>query len=377
MADRRHLTTCPPHVYVHVPFCARRCSYCDFSIAVRKQVPASRFVDAIKAELATRAFGPSSRPLRSVYLGGGTPSKLGVAVADITNLISTVSGRSLSELGEVTVEANPEDITSEVVRAWREGGVNRVSLGVQSFDASVLEWMHRTHTVPQVGEAVKILDGEGIQRLSLDLIFALPDSLNRDWTRDVETAVSLQPGHISVYGLTVEPHTPLGRWTDHGRVAGVSEARFEAEFLEADRRLGAAGYLHYEVSNYARPDDHSRHNSAYWSGASYLGVGPSAHGFDGETRRWNAREYVRWLELVEAGRDPVEGDETLWPAEVAAERVYLGLRTTGGLKATEVELHRAEPWIAEGWARREGGQLILTPTGWLRMDSLAAALAAG
>lgn len=157
----------------------------------------------------------------------------------------------------------------------------------------------------------------------------------------------------------------------------MSESRFETEFLEADRRLGAAGFLHYEVSNYARPDDHSRHNSAYWTGASYLGLGPSAHGFDGETRRWNAREYVRWLELVESGRDPMEGDETLWPAEVAAERVYLGLRTTSGLKATEVELHRAEPWIAEGWARREGGQLILTPEGWLRMDSLAAALAAG
>ena len=377
MAGHIHQTACPPHVYVHVPFCARRCSYCDFSIAVRKQVPASRFIDAIKAELVTRGIGPSTGALGSLYLGGGTPSKLGTDVAGITNLISTVTERPLADLGEVTVEANPEDITPEVVRTWRDGGVNRVSLGVQSFDPAVLEWMHRTHSVPQVFEAVRILNGEGIGRTSLDLIFALPDSLNRDWSRDLETAVSLEPGHVSVYGLTVEPHTPLGRWTDYGRVAGVSEARFEAEFLEADRTLGAAGYLHYEVSNYARPDDHSRHNSAYWSGASYLGLGPSAHGFDGETRRWNAREYVRWLELVEGGKDPMEGDETLWPAEVAAERVYLGLRTTGGLKATEVELHRAEPWIAEGWARREGGQLILTPLGWLRMDSLAAALAAG
>jgi oxygen-independent coproporphyrinogen-3 oxidase len=298
-------------------------------------------------------------------------------VAGITNLISTVVERPLTDLGEVTVEANPEDISAEVVRAWRAGGVNRVSLGVQSFDPVVLEWMHRTHSAPQVSEAVKILNGEGIQRLSLDLIFALPESLDRDWSRDLETAVSLEPGHLSVYGLTVEPHTPLGRWTSAGRVPGVSEARFEAEFLEADRRLGAAGYLHYEVSNFGRPGDHSRHNSAYWSGASYLGVGPSAHGFDGVTRRWNAREYVRWLELVDGGKDPMEGDETLWPAEVAAERVYLGLRTTDGLKATEVELRRAEPWIEEGWARRDGGQLTLTPTGWLRMDSLAAALAAG
>ncbi|MBA4070595.1 MAG: hypothetical protein C0497_01990 [Gemmatimonas sp.] len=377
MASHPHLTACPPHVYVHVPFCSRRCSYCDFSIAVRKQVPVTRFIDAIKAEMVTRAIGASDGPLGSVYLGGGTPSKLGVAVSDITKLISTITEQPLSDLGEVTVEANPEDITAEVVKAWRAGGVNRVSLGVQSFDAGVLEWMHRTHTVSQVADAVRILNGEGIARLSLDLIFALPDSVKRDWVRDLEAAVSLEPGHLSVYGLTVEPHTPLGRWTDYGRVAGASEERFEAEFLEADRRLGAAGFLHYEVSNYARPGDDSRHNSAYWSGARYLGLGPSAHGFDGETRRWNARDYVRWLDLVEGGCDPMEGDETLWPAELAAERVYLGLRTYTGLRATEVELHRAEPWIAAGWARREGSQLVLTPRGWLRMDSLAAALASG
>ncbi len=371
MAGHHHLTPCPPHVYVHVPFCARRCSYCDFSIAVRRQVPVSRFIDAIKAELVTRGIGPSEGVLGSVYLGGGTPSKLGAGVADITNLISTVSQKPLAELGEVTVEANPEDVSPDVVRAWLDGGVNRVSLGVQSFDEAVLEWMHRTHTVPQVAEAVRILNGEGIPRISLDLIFALPGTLRRDWTRDLETAVSLEPCHLSVYGLTVEPHTPLGRWTDRGRVAGASEERFETEFLEANWRLSAAGFLHYEVSNYARPGEHSRHNSAYWSGAHYLGVGPSAHGFDGETRRWNAREYVRWLELVEGGADPMEGDETLWPAEVAAERVYLGLRTTEGLLASEEEFQTAAPWVEAGWARRERDRLVLTPLGWLRMDTLA------
>jgi oxygen-independent coproporphyrinogen-3 oxidase len=369
------LVACPPHVYIHVPFCARRCSYCDFSIAVRRQVPVSRFIDAIKAELVTRGVGPSDGPLLSVYLGGGTPSKLEAGVGDITKLISTVSGQQFAQLGEVTVEANPEDINPAVVRAWREGGVNRVSLGVQSFDPDVLAWMHRTHTVEQVAEAVKILNGEGIGRLSLDLIFALPDSLNRDWTRDLESAISLDPGHLSVYGLTVEPHTPLGRWTDYGRVAGASEERYEAEFLEADRRLGAAGFHHYEVSNYARPGAASIHNSAYWTGASYLGIGPSAHGYDGEVRRWNAREYARWLELVERGVDPIEGDETLWPAELESERIYLGLRTARGLRATEQEFRLAEPWIAAGWARREEDRLALTPLGWLRMDALATSLA--
>lgn len=375
MAGSSHQTPCPPHVYVHVPFCARRCSYCDFSIAVRRKVPASRFHDAIKAELVTRGISPAQGALGSVYLGGGTPSKLGAAVGDITKLISTVSGRPLAELGEVTVEANPEDVSPDVVGAWRDAGVNRVSLGAQSFDERVLEWMHRTHAVSAIGKAVKVLYGEGISNVSLDLIFALPDELNRDWSRDLEQALSLDPKHLSVYGLTVEPHTPLGRWTDRGRVAGASEERYETEFLETDRTLGAAGFVHYEVSNYARPGFESRHNSAYWSGAHYLGLGPSAHGFDGETRSWNARDYSKWLECVEAGRDPTEGEETFWPAEIEAERIYLGLRTSRGLLATEHEFALAEPWVAEGWARREGDRLVLTPTGWLRMDSLATHLA--
>jgi oxygen-independent coproporphyrinogen III oxidase len=371
MTGPRHQNPCPPHVYIHVPFCGRRCSYCDFSIAVRRTVPVSRFIDAVKAEVVTRGIGPSLGPLGSLYLGGGTPSKLGSGIGRITNLISTVSGQATADLGEVTVEANPEDIRADLVRGWREAGVNRVSLGVQSFDNEVLGWMHRTHDANQAVSAVEILRGEGITNYSLDLIFALPDSVQRDWTRDLDRALELQPAHLSVYGLTVEPHTPLGRWTDRGRVAGASEERFEAEFLEADWRLEAAGFIHYEVSNYAAPGSESVHNSSYWSGAKYLGLGPSAHGFDGETRRWNARDYSRWLQLVESGTDPMEGDETLWPAEVAAERVYLGLRTVRGLAATDEEFDTAEPWIAEGWARRVGDRLVLTPTGWLRMDSLA------
>jgi len=371
MTSPRHQTPCQPHVYIHVPFCGRRCSYCDFSIAVRREVPVSRFIDAIKAEVATRAIGPSQGPLGSVYLGGGTPSKLGAGVGGITNLISTVAGQSFVELGEVTVEANPEDIEPELVRGWRRAGVNRVSLGVQSFDNEVLGWMHRTHDARRAELAVEVLRGEGIENFSLDLIFALPDSVRRDWSMDLDRALELRPAHLSVYGLTVEPHTPLGHWTDRGRVAGASEERFEEEFLEADGRLGEAGFIHYEVSNYATPGAESVHNSSYWSGANYLGLGPSAHGFDGETRRWNARDYARWLQLVESGADPIDGDETLWPAEIAAERVYLGLRTLRGLAATDAEFVVAEPWIAEGWARREGDRLVLTPTGWLRMDSLA------
>lgn len=361
---------------MHVPFCARRCSYCDFAIAVRREVPVVQYLDAITAEIVTRRIGRSTGPFDSLYFGGGTPSKLGAGIGKITKLISTAAERPISALGEVTVEANPEDISPAVVAAWAEAGVSRVSLGVQSFDDSVLSWMHRTHSAAQVVDAVEILDGEGIADFSVDLIFSVPETLNRDWSRDLDLALALEPGHLSVYGLTIEPRTPLGRWTARGQAIESPEDRYEAEFLEADRRLVSAGFLHYEVSNYAKPGCEAVHNSSYWKGVPYLGLGPSAHGFDGERRRWNAREYARWCELVAAGADPIEGDEVIGPGQRAAERVYLGLRTTSGLEATEEEFLLASRWVEEGWAERVNHRLVLTPRGWLRLDALAVALAA-
>ena len=370
------LLAVPGHIYVHVPFCARRCSYCDFAIAVRREVPVVQYLDAITAEIVTRRIGPSAGSFHSLYFGGGTPSKLGAGIGEITKLISTTAELPISALGEVTVEANPEDINPGVVAAWVKAGVNRVSLGVQSFDDSVLAWMHRTHNAAQVMAAVEILGGEGIANFSIDLIFSVPETLNRDWSRDLDLALSLEPGHLSVYGLTIEPHTPLGRWTARGQTTESPEERYEAEFLEADRRLAGAGFLHYEVSNYARPGCEAVHNSSYWQGAPYLGLGPSAHGFDGARRRWNAREYARWCELVLAGTDPIEGDEVIGPAQRAAERIYLGLRTTTGLELGVEEFERASRWVDEGWAERVQDRLVLTPRGWLRLDALAVALAA-
>jgi oxygen-independent coproporphyrinogen-3 oxidase len=234
--------------------------------------------------------------------------------------------------------------------------------------------MHRTHGSAQVGEAVRILRGEGIDDLSVDLIFSVPETLGRDWGRDLDRAIALDPGHLSVYGLTIEPHTPLGRWTARGESTESPEERYEAEFLQAHERLAAAGYHHYEVSNYAKPGREAVHNSAYWRGVPYLGLGPSAHGFDGHRRRWNAREFTRWAELVRSGRDPMDGDEAIGPAEAAAERVYLGLRTTAGLRASEDEFRHASRYMEEGWATRLQDRLVLTPAGWLRLDAIAAAL---
>lgn len=364
------------HVYIHVPFCARRCTYCDFAIAVRREVPSDAYVQAITREWT--AWQPheawhQSPTVDTIYLGGGTPSRLASsAVAQILTTIRT--SRALAPNPEITLEANPEDVTPAKANDWQTAGVNRVSLGVQSFDPNVLQWMHRTHTADQVPAAVEALHGAGITNISLDLIFGLPAAQRRDWSADLDQALALQPTHLSLYGLTIEPHTPLARWTERGETVPVDENRYAAEFLAAHDALEAAGYEHYEVSNAGRPGFAARHNSAYWRRAPYIGLGPSAHSGFGHQRRWNIRDWAAYERAVQAGTPLVEGQETLPPAAVALEDAYLGLRTRCGLRADRIPAATRAAWRHAGWATETGDQLRLTPEGWLRLDALVAAL---
>jgi oxygen-independent coproporphyrinogen III oxidase len=361
------------HVYVHVPFCARRCSYCDFAIAVRARTPVDEYVRALEAEITLRVASRASTPLDTLYCGGGTPSRLGVdGVARLMDSLRRTF--ALADDSEVTLEANPDDITPGVVRAWRAAGVNRVSLGVQSFDPAVLSWMHRTHDVADVRRAAAVLGDEGIENWSLDLIYALPPEVARDWTRDLSEAAALSPPHVSAYGLTIEAGTPLARWRSRGEVSEAEEERYESDFILAHDVLASAGYEHYEVSNFARPGWRARHNSAYWRGVSYLGIGPGAHGFDGAERRWNEREYVAWRERIASGTDPLGGSERLTPAQEELERVYVGLRTMEGTPVLRDDAPIVERWVAAGWGLVDNGRLKLTPMGWLRLDALVTAL---
>jgi oxygen-independent coproporphyrinogen-3 oxidase len=365
----------PRHAYVHVPFCARRCSYCDFAIAVRRVVPVADYVAALAAELALR-YGPGDPTgweLDTLYFGGGTPSQLGgVGIADA---IAAVRGHArLAPGAEVTIEANPDDVEPDAVARWVAAGVNRLSLGVQSFSEAALSWMHRSHGAGRVESAVRIAREGGLTDLSLDLIFALPTILARSWSDDLERALQLEPSHVSLYGLTVEPATPLGRWSARGEVAEAPEERYEEEFLRAHATLAAAGFEHYEVSNFARPGHRSRHNGSYWRGVPYAGLGPAAHEFDGTCRRWNLSPYAAWVQRLRSGADPMEGAEELSVENRTAEAVYLGLRTIDGLPLRPGEASLVAPWIAAGWGALDAGVLRLTPTGWLRLDSLAAAL---
>ena len=365
------------HVYVHVPFCGRRCSYCDFAIAVRRVTPDAEFVAAIRSEWRLRREHPawSASPLvETLYFGGGTPSRL--APSSLEELIQLVANdRGLAADAEVTIEVNPDDVTGTVALAWKAAGVTRVSLGVQSHDPAVLEWMHRTHRAEQVAPAVDTLRTAGLENISIDMIFALPESLHRDWPRDLALTLALEPSHLSLYGLTVESHTPLGRWTARGDAALTPDEEYAADFLHADRELDAAGFDHYEVSNFARPGFRSRHNSSYWTGANYLGLGPSAHSLQDGLRSWNVREWADYRGRAAAGQRVEAGSEVVDGGGRRIERLYLALRTSAGIPATELPGKAREDWLAAGWATVSGPRLRLTPEGWLRLDALVAAVA--
>ncbi len=367
------------HLYLHVPFCARRCSYCDFAIAVRREVPSERYVDAVLTEWERgRRQSPwsTATALDTLYLGGGTPSSL--SPASLGRLLARLTADlPLAPGAEVTLEANPDDVTADRAAAWAVAGVNRVSLGAQSFDPAVLQWMHRTHVATDVPRAVAALRDTGITNLSLDLIYALPEALRRDWSADLDQALALAPEHLSLYGLTVEPHTPLGRWVDRGDALPTPDERYAAEFLEAHARLTAHGYEHYEVSNYGQPGRHAVHNAAYWRRTPYLGLGPSAHSASGSERWWNLREWSAWDAAVEAGAETVAGREVLDGESLRIEAIYLGLRTDQGLDRALLPHGLAAQWEQAGWAVPGSDVVRLTVEGWLRLDALVGRGVAG
>jgi oxygen-independent coproporphyrinogen-3 oxidase len=331
------------HLYVHVPFCLRRCSYCDFSIAVRKRIPAREYVDAVVQELRLVGIPDAGgEVLETIYFGGGTPSLLppDALATLLTSLRDAFDVTSFRDVVEVTLEANPEDVTRDAATAWCRAGINRVSLGAQSFDDGVLQWMHRSHDAARIGAAVRTLRAAGIDNISLDLIFALPAGLERDWARDLEQALALLPNHLSLYGLTVEERTPLARWISRGAAA---------------------------------PPDDDRYAEEYWSGRPYRGLGPAAHSFDGAARRWNLSAWEAYRSAVAAGRSPVASQEALSDEQRELERVYLALRTDAGLPVAT--LSRPLPpsaalWVERGWAETRSDRLVCTPEGWLRLDAL-------
>ncbi len=367
----------PAYLYIHVPFCLRRCSYCDFAVQATREPPIVAWLDAIEAELGGVAASEgwdAPLELRTIYVGGGTPSLLPVgAMAQLAGRLVRHARWSPASV-EWTVEANPETLTPELAMDWRAAGVNRLSLGAQTFHEPTLRWMGRLHGVEGPGRAIAAARAAGIENVSVDLIFGVPDRLGRSWAADLDQALALEPSHISLYGLTAEAAAPLGRWVAEGRERLADEERYADEYLLAAERLAATGFRHYEVSNFARPGRESVHNGAYWRGEAYLGLGPGAHSFLPPVRRWNVRDWAAYRSDIAAHGRAMEAEERLDDAAARLEGAWLALRTLDGVAESALDGAQralAARWEVAGWARRQQGRLRLTPAGWLLLDRLA------
>ncbi len=365
-------------VYVHVPFCARRCGYCSFNTAIHEEGAVPRYLAALAREIDLAAASPwaAAVTVPTVFLGGGTPSLL--TPTQLGALLERLRERfAVAGDAEVTIECNPESVTRERLAAYRDAGVTRVSLGVQSLDDRVLASLDRLHSAARAREAFEAARGAGFDNVSVDLIYGLPGLDAATWDRTVSGVLAWQPDHLSAYALTVDEGS---RW-HAGGIAGLPpEETVIAQYWALARRAEGAGLEHYEISNYARPGRRSAHNQVYWRAEEYLGLGPGGCGFLGDVRYGNVKATERYCAMLESGAVPVATHEALDARQRLAERLILGLRLSDGVP---------EPWLAEraalapgrlprllaAWQERrllarDNGRARLTEEGFLVSDAL-------
>jgi oxygen-independent coproporphyrinogen-3 oxidase len=360
------------HIYVHIPFCARICPYCAFYKERADPAQVARFCEAILAELARPAALFVLRP-KTIFFGGGTPTAL--TTAQLDSLLRGFHAQvDLSELREWTFEANPGSVSERKARLLRDHGVNRISLGVQSFDDALLQLLGREHSAAQAETSFDLLRRSGFENLNIDLMFGLPGQKLAQWEATLQRALALGPDHISAYCLTYEEDTDFFR--RHARGEFRTDAEADADFFtRAAELLGAAGFEQYEVSNYARPGFESVHNRAYWSGHDYLGLGPSAVSTVG-LRRWqNISDYRAYADRLLTGETASTGDEILTPQMKRSEAVALSLRTNWGVPAAWVDdrPNEVEEFVRLGLMQSKAERYVLTPAGRFLADSVAEA----
>lgn len=324
-----------PGLYVHVPFCVTKCPYCGFYSLVGPHRARARWLDALRREAAMRAEAEWSAgrpaPFGTLYLGGGTPSVL--SAGEIVRLLADLRGAlAIDADAEFTIEANPDDVDAPLLAAWRDLGANRLSLGVQSFDADALRFLGRRHDARASRRALALVREAGFANVGIDLMYGLPGQTIEEWRETLDEALAWKPEHLSCYQLSIDPGTELGRRRDAGNLPEIGEEAARRLYIETSQRLRSAGYIHYEISNFARdPSLVSRHNARYWRHVPYLGLGPAAHSFRAGVRSWNARSVDDYCAALEAGRSPTAGSEILSAADLALERLFLGFRTIDGV----------------------------------------------
>ena len=378
-----------PGLYLHIPFCSAICPYCDFAVLTGGPERRTRFVDHLISEIGLwKADASAFESIDTIYFGGGTPSAL--TPEDVARILASARDNlSIAKDAWVFFEANPEDVTQESVRAWRDLGVRFLSLGIQSFDADALRFLGRRHTSEEARRSVEIARAAGFDTVSIDLIYGLPNQSLDDWRRTLEQAVALEPDHLSCYQLTIHEGTPFGFRLARGKMTELPEESQGELFLFTHAFLRDHGIPGYEVSNFARSPEHrSRHNQKYWHHVPYLGLGPSAHSFSGTRRFWNERKTGPYEKRIETGERPVAGEEELTRQDLALEALMLGLRTVDGIDAERfrerygVDLRKhneplVERLVREGLLAIEGERLAPTLAGLAVTDSLARAFDLG
>ena len=365
-------------IYIHIPFCKTRCIYCDFYSTTRSELK-SQYIRALCRELTERKEYLKGEAVETIYFGGGTPSQF--SEEDFNEVFKTIElVYGMREATEITLEANPDDLTEEYIGMLHTLPFNRISMGIQTFDDATLQLLNRRHNATQAIEAVKRCRQAGFQNISIDLIYGLPGETEQRWAQDLQQAVSLDVEHNSAYHLIYEEGTPLYKMLQQHSVSQVDEDSSLNFFSTLIDTLSAAGYEHYEISNFCKPEMYSRHNTSYWQGIPYLGCGPSAHSFDGDSREWNVASLNQYLSSIEQGQRQHE-TEQLNTQNRYNEYIITGLRTMWGISTEELKkkfgdrlwkycLEQAKPYLGNGKLELHNDRLKLTREGIFISDGI-------
>ena len=367
-------------IYIHIPFCKQACHYCNFHFATSLHYK-NELIAALLKEIVLQKDFLLNEPVATIYFGGGTPSLC--TKEEIKSIISELrSTFTVVDDAELTLEANPDDITEEKLIEWKEIGVTRLSIGVQSFFEEDLKWMNRAHNASQAISSLQ-LAVRYFNNITIDLIYGTPQLTDEKWKHNVTTAIELNIPHLSCYALTVEPKTPLDKMIQQHKSEDVDPAKQSAQFLLLMDWLQEAGYEHYEISNFAKPENRSRHNSSYWQGKKYLGIGPSAHSYNAKERQWNIANNNIYIESINKRIIPFE-KEVLTDTQQLNEYIMTSLRTMEGVKIPVLSresgvrsvtlLNKSQKYINSGLMKLENDSLILTNEGKLLADGIAADL---
>jgi oxygen-independent coproporphyrinogen-3 oxidase len=368
-------------IYIHIPFCRKACHYCNFHFSTTHHQ-----VEPMMAAIEKEAILQNqylSEPIETIYFGGGTPSLLS---ADQLQKIMTVirSEYKVAAEAEITLETNPDDFEEEKLEAWKKIGINRLSIGIQSFFEADLKWMNRAHNAEQADKCIRMSKAAGFDNITIDLIYGTPTLTDEAWKKNVDKALSLGIDHISCYALTVEPKTSLDKMIQQKKIEAVDPDKQARHFSLLMQWLADAGFDHYEISNFSKPGKKSKHNSNYWNGVDYLGLGPSAHSFNGRSRQWNVSNNALYIQSLSKDQVPFEMEE-LTEKERLNEYIMTSLRTMEGLSLVVVQknwsekemlqiLEIAQKPISQGLMKHHDQKLILTNAGKLMADGIASDL---